>query len=55
MSKVKNKDNNQIDVNDVIVVSLLLTFDIFQIFLSISVVAFEHVNICWDNPWPIFY
>ena len=32
---------------DVVLVSLLLTFDIFMPFSSVPILDFEHVFICW--------
>ena len=35
-------------VNDVVLVSLLLTLYIFHTFFSVSIVDFVHIFICWD-------
>ena len=41
MPKVNNKDTG------VVLVSLLLTLDIFHTFSSVSIINFEQVNVCW--------
>ena len=42
--KDNNKDTN---INNVLLVSLLLTLNIFTLFSSVSIVDFEQVIICW--------
>ena len=41
MFKVRNKNN------DAILISLLLTLNIFHTFSSVATVNFEQVNVCW--------
>ena len=50
MSKV-NKKKHQNDVNDVVMVFLLLTLNIFDTFLSDSIIDFEQVNVSWEEPF----
>ena len=47
---VNNKDTRITnDMVDVILVSLLLTLNIFIPFSSVFIAAFEQVNVCWDE------
>ena len=45
MFKVNNKDTRA--TPDVVLVSLLLTLNIFHTFSNVSTVNFEHVNADW--------
>ena len=50
MFKVNNKDirNDDVnDVNDVVLLFLLLTLNIFQTICSVFIVNFEQVFVCW--------
>ena len=47
-SKQKKHQN---DVNDVVMVFLLLTLNIFDTFLSDSIIDFEQVNVSWEEPF----
>ena len=44
-SKLTIKHQN--DVNDIVLVFLLLTLNIFHFFFSVSIVDFEQVNVSW--------
>ena len=46
MLKITRHEN---DVNDIVLVFLLLTLNIFHSFFSASIVDFEQVNVCWVN------
>ena len=46
MFKVNNK-NIRMKSNDIVLVFLLLTLNIFHIIFSVSVVDFERVNVAW--------
>ena len=46
MFKVNNK-NTRTTSNDVVLMFLLLTFNIFHTFSSVSIVDFEQVNVTW--------
>ena len=47
-SKQKKHQN---DVNDVVMVFLLLTLNIFDTFLSDSIIDLEQVNLSWEEPF----
>ena len=42
-----NNRNTEKNVNDIVVVFLLLTLNVFHTFFSVSIVDFEQVSICW--------
>ena len=44
MLKITRHEN---DVNDIVLVFLLLTLNVFHSFFSASIVDFEQVNVCW--------
>ena len=50
LKEVKVKDTKTTSL-----MSLLLTFDIIYTFFSVSVVEFEQINVCQDNPWAEFW
>ena len=45
--KANNKKNN--DVNDLVLVSLLLTLNLFTTFSNAFIVDLKHVNVCWKT------
>ena len=45
--KRNENDRHQNDVTNIVFFSLLITFNIFTPFSSVSIVNFELVNICW--------
>ena len=48
MFEVNNKKHHG-DVNDVVLMFLWLTLNIFTTFSSVSIVDFEHVNVSWEQ------
>ena len=53
----KYNKNHQGDINDVVLMFLLLTLNVFTPFSSVSIVNFEHVNVSWvqDHFVILFY
>ena len=41
--------------NDVVLVSVLLTLNIFTPYSGVSIVNFEQVNACWDIALKVLY
>ena len=50
--KVNNRNNK--DTRKIVLVSLLLTLNIFHTFSSVSIVDFEHVMAGWDEVMSVF-